>query len=51
MNGSPIAGRRAIKAGIVAHAGCDLAMATYYEVARMLVGRLTPTWSKRLGGS
>ena len=51
MNGSSKAGRRAIKAVNVAHAGCDLAMATYYEVARMLVGRLTTTWSKRLGGS
>ena len=52
MNGSSTAGRRgAIKAVNVAHAGCDLAMATYYEVARMLVGRLTTTWSKRLGGS
>ena len=50
MNGSSTAGRRAIKAANVAHAECDLAMAPYYEVARMLVERLTTTWSKRLGG-
>ena len=51
MDGSSTAGRRAIKAVNVAHAGCDLAVATYYEVARMLVGRLTTTWSKRLGAA
>ena len=43
MNGSSVAGRRAIKAENVAHAVCDLAMATYYEVAWMLMGRLTTT--------
>ena len=51
MNGSSTTERRAIKAGNVAHAGCDLAMATYDEVAWMLVGRLTTTWSKRLGAA
>ena len=51
MNGFSTAGRRAIKAVNVAHAECDLAMATYYEVAPMLVGRLTTTWSKRLGAA
>ena len=51
MNGSSRAGRRAIKAGNEAHAGCDLAIAIYYEVARILVGWLTTTWSKRPGGA
>lgn len=51
MNGSSTTERRAIKVGNVAHAGCDLAMATYYEVAWMLVGRLATTWSKRLGAA
>ena len=43
MNGSSTTERRAINAVNVAHAECDLAMATYYEVAWMLVGRLTTT--------
>ena len=51
MNGSSTAGRRAIKAVNVVHAECDLAIATFYEVTWMLLGRLTTTWSKRLGGS
>ena len=50
MNGSSTAGRRAIKAVNVAHAESGLAMATCSQVTRMLVGRLTATWSKRLGG-
>ena len=51
MNGSSTTERRTIKARNLAYAGGDLAMATYYEVAWMLVGRLTTTWSKRLGAA